>query len=135
MIDFKQARAMRKIIEENSVNATDEQAAEAPYIFPAWAGGVTYGANDRVQYQGTAYKCLQAHLSQADWTPDAAVSLWAKILIPDPEVIPDWEQPDSTNPYMKGDKVRFEGKVYMSVIDNNVWSPAAYPAGWREMEG
>ena len=64
-----------------------------------------------------------------------AVSLWAKILIPDPEVIPDWEQPDSTNPYMKGDKVRFEGKVYMSVIDNNVWSPAAYPAGWREVEG
>lgn len=135
MIDFKQARAMRKIIEENSAQATDEQAAEAPYIFPAWAGGVTYGANDRVQYGGVAYKCLQAHLSQADWTPDAAVSLWAKILIPDPEVIPDWEQPESTNPYMKGDKVRFEGKVYMSVIDNNVWSPAAYPAGWREVEG
>lgn len=135
MIDFKQARAMRKIIEENSVNATDEQAAEAPYIFPAWAANEVYAANDRVQYGGVAYKCLQAHLSQADWTPDAAVSLWAKILIPDPEVIPDWEQPDSTNPYMKGDKVRFEGKIYMSVIDNNVWSPAAYPAGWREVEG
>lgn len=135
MIDFKQARAMRKIIEENAVNVPDEQAAEAPYIFPAWATNEVYAANDRVQYQGTAYKCLQAHLSQADWTPVAAVSLWAKILIPDPEVIPDWEQPESTNPYMKGDKVRFEGKVYMSVIDNNVWSPAAYPAGWREVEG
>ena len=134
MIDFKQARAMRKIIEENSVHATDEQSAEAPYSFPAWAANEVYAANDRVQYGGVAYKCLQAHLSQADWTPDAAVSLWAKILIPDPEVIPDWEQPDSTNPYMKGDKVRVEGKIYRSVIDNNVWSPAAYPAGWREVE-
>ena len=60
--------------------------------------------------------------------------MWALILIPDPEVIPDWVQPDSTNAYTKGDKVRFEGKVYESLIDNNVWSPAAYPAGWKEVE-
>ena len=47
--------------------------------------------------------------------------------------IPEWEQPDSTNPYMTGDKVRFEGKVYQSLIDNNVWSPTAYPQGWEEV--
>ena len=55
-------------------------------------------------------------------------------MIPDPDVIPEWEQPDSTNAYKKGDKVRFEGKVYESLIDNNVWSPSAYPAGWRQVE-
>ena len=139
MITVRQAREMRKIIEANSANATDEEAVKAPYIFPAWSGeDVTYAAGARVQYEGVAYKCLQAHISQAAWTPTDAPSLWAKILIPDPEVIPVWEQPDSTNPYMKGDKVHFPGAddpVYMSTIDNNVWSPEAYPAGWEKVEG
>jgi len=63
--------------------------------------------------------------------PTAAPSLWAKVLIPDTNVIPEWEQPDSTNPYMKGDKVMFEGQTYESTIDNNVWSPAAFPQGWN----
>jgi len=62
-----------------------------------------------------------------------APSLWAKVLIPDPDVIPEWEQPDSTNPYMIGDRVMFNGLVYESVIDNNIWSPAAYPAGWKQV--
>ena len=139
MITVRQARAMRKIIEENSVNATDEQAVEAPFIFPAWSGeSVVYAAGARVQYSGAAYKCLQAHASQAEWTPTEAPSLWAKILIPDPEVIPVWEQPDSTNPYMKGDKVHYptiDDPVYVSTIDGNVWSPDAYPAGWEKVEG
>ena len=77
---------------------------------------------------------LQDHTSQASWEPGAAPSLFAKVLIPDPDVIPEWEQPDSTNAYKKGDKVRFEGKVYKSLIDNNVWSPSAYPAGWQQIK-
>lgn len=83
-----------------------------------------------MQYNGTLYSVLQDHTSQADWTPEAAASLFAKVLIPDANVIPEWEQPESTNGYMTGDKVLFEGTVYESVIDNNVWSPADYPAGW-----
>jgi hypothetical protein len=55
------------------------------------------------------------------------------VLIPDANVIPEWEQPDSTNPYMKGDKVTFNGVVYESTIDNNIWSPSAYPGGWRQV--
>lgn len=52
---------------------------------------------------------------------------------PDPE-IPEWVQPDSSNPYMTGDRVRFNGNVYESLIDNNVWSPSDYPAGWQLIE-
>ena len=77
------------------------------------------------------YKCLQDHTVQVDWTPTAASSLWAKVLIPDPDVIPEWEQPDSTNPYMKGDKVTHNGKTWVSDIDNNVWTPGVY--GWTEV--
>ena len=132
MITAKQARAMRAIIEANSRQATDEEAVNAPYIFPAWDGsGVNYETGDRVQYEGAAYKVLQAHTSQEAWTPDAAVSLFAKILIPDPEVIPDWVQPESTNPYMRGDKVRHNGKTWISDVDNNVWEPGVY--GWSEV--
>ena len=136
MITREQAEKFREIITAHAEDFSDEEAVQAPHLFPAWDGNsAVYAANTRVQYNGVAYKCLQAHLSQADWTPEAAPSLWALILIPDPEVIPDWVQPDSTNAYMTGDKVRFEGKVYESLIDNNVWSPAAYPAGWKEIEG
>jgi len=54
--------------------------------------------------------------------------LWAKVLIPDENVIPEWEQPNSTNPYMKGDKVSYNGIIYESTVDNNVWAPNVY--GW-----
>ena len=48
--------------------------------------------------------------------------------------VPEWKQPDSTNAYMTGDKVMFEGQVYESLIDNNVWSPSANPSGWQLVE-
>ena len=129
MITKAQAIAMRAIIEANSKTATDEQAAEAPFIFPAWDGdGVQYNAGDRVQFNGKAYRVLQSHTSQAAWTPAAAPSLFAEILIPDPETIPEWVQPGSTNPYMQGDKVKHNGKTWVSDIDNNVWEPGVY--GW-----
>lgn len=77
------------------------------------------------------YKVLQDHTSQVGWAPDVAPSLFALVLIPDATVIPDWIQPDSTNGYSVGDRVRFEGAVYESLIDYNVWSPTAYPNGWK----
>lgn len=116
----------------NSLTADDNTALRMVEFYPAWEAGTDYAAGFKVQYGGTLYKCLQAHTAQADWSPDAAPSLWAKVLIPDPEVIPEWEQPDSTNPYSKGDKVTHNGKTWVSDIDNNVWTPGEY--GWTEAE-
>lgn len=129
----EQAEKYRELIKAAAAHLTDEQALEAPMLFPRWNASEHYDVSDRVFYNGTLYTCLQAHDAQENWTPEAAVSLWARVLIPDPEVIPDWEQPGATNAYMTGDKVRYNGKVYESLIDNNVWSPEAYPAGWREV--
>ena len=113
----------------------DEQAAQVPMLFEEFDGnGVTYAVGKRVMYKGVLYKVIQAHTSQADWTPDAAPSLFAKVINETVDgSIPEFVQPDSTNPYMKGDKVKFNGKVYESLIDNNVWSPTAYPSGWKEI--
>lgn len=112
-------------------SATDEQALSVPVLYPAWRSGVGYVAGQRVLHSGVLYKVLQGHTSQDDWTPDAAPSLFAKVLIPDAEKIPEWEQPDSTNPYSKGDKVTHNGKTWVSDIENNVWEPGVY--GWSEV--
>ena len=59
-------------------------------------------------------------------------ALWAKVLIPDETVVPEWEQPDNTNPYSTGDKVTHNGKTWVSDVDNNVWEPGVY--GWTELD-
>ena len=119
-------------------NLSDEQALQVPLMFPKWQVGKAYAVGERVLYLGVLYKVIQAHTSQAGWEPNIAPSLFAKNLIVKDEEgeqvdIPEWVQPDSTNPYMIGDKVIFGGKVYQSVIDNNVWSPTDYPQGWEEV--
>ena len=112
--------------------ATDEQALAVLALYPAWRSGMDYAVGIRVLYNGTLYKVLTAHTSQDDWTPDAAHSLFAKVLIPDETVIYEWEQPDSTNTYSAGDKVTHNGKTWVSDIDNNSWEPGVY--GWTELD-
>jgi chitodextrinase len=111
-------------------SAMDEQALSVPVLYPAWRSGVDYVVGTRVRYSGTLYRVLQAHSSQESWTPEAAPSLFARVLIPDPDTVPDWVQPDSTNAYSKGDRVRHNGKTWTSDIDGNIWEPGQY--GWTE---
>ena len=125
-----EALKLRHHIETAVQSLPDSEALEAVTLYPEWAAGVDYPVGRKVQHGGALYKCLQAHTAQADWTPDAAPSLWTKALIPDQEVVPEWEQPDSTNPYSAGDKVTHNGKTWVSAIDNNVWEPGVY--GWIE---
>ena len=109
----------------NSLAVDDNTALRMTEFYPEWSAGQAYTAGFNVQYGGVLYRCLQDHTSQDDWSPDLATSLFAKVLIPDASVIPEWEQPDSTNPYMTGDKVMHNGKTWESLIDNNVWEPGA----------
>ena len=126
------AKKLRAAMTSAGAILTDEQALTVSIIYPIWDGNsITYSVGDRVLYNSILYKCLQAHTSQSTWTPTDAPSLWAKVLIPTPGVIPDWEQPSSTNPYSKGDKVKHNGKIWTSDIDGNVWEPGVY--GWTEV--
>lgn len=138
---IERARALREKIEALAAeNLSEEEATEYPELFPKWEEGREYKAGERVRLGETLYKVLQDHSSQADWIPDEAASLFSKVLVEKDEEgeqtsIPEWEQPDSTNPYSKGDKVTYEGSTYESLIDNNVWSPADYPLGWNKIAG
>lgn len=110
--------------------ADDALALATVGAYPEWKEDVSYEMGERVVYEGTLYKCIQNHTSITAWNPSDAISLWAEVLIPDPDVIPDWVQPESTNPYMMGDKVRHNGKVWESAIDYNVYEP---PTMWNEV--
>lgn len=121
-VSFKAARFM-------AMSFTDEQAAEVPELYAVWTAkdnegaAVHYSVGDRCRYGDSLYKCITAHDSQEAWNPANAPSLWTKILIPDPAVIPEWEQPGSTNGYSIGDRVIHNGKTWESLINNNVWEP------------
>lgn len=132
-IKAEDAPEFRSTVDAIINTLTDEQAISAVVLFPVWQANVEYKTGDRVRYDGKLYKVIQDHNSQPDWTPVNASSLFASLLTDEeqPENILPWVQPDSTNAYSIGDKVIFEEKIYESLVDNNVWSPVDYPAGWQ----
>ena len=118
------AQKLRPLIEKAMISLDDEDALEAVTLYPMWSGdGLHYSKDYRVRYDGVLYRVLQEHISQPSWNPEDAPSLFAKVLIPEPHEIPEWEQPSSTNPYHIGDRVRYNDKIWESTIDNNVWAP------------
>lgn len=131
MMNKAKIKAFNNALVKLRNSITDEQAIGVSAIYPTWKEGVSYKVGERVLYNETLYKVLTAHTSQADWMPNVAPSLFAKVLIKDSNIIPEWEQPDSTNPYAKGDRVTHNGKTWISDIDGNVWEPGVY--GWSEV--
>lgn len=131
-----EAKKYRKLIEMMAESLDDETAEQNAFVFPSWEVGVEYKKDYKVRYNDVVYKVLQDHTSQSDWTPDTAVSLYVKVHQQDPQdEWPEWVQPTgSQDAYMMGDKVTFEGEHYISLIDNNVWSPKDYPQGWEKQE-
>lgn len=128
--EFDEYKNDLDIIDEILDILTDDQALVVPDAFHDWKSGIVYNVGDRVKFNKLLYKCLQSHTSQPYWSPDVSPSLWAIIRSGEGDEILPWVQPDSTNPYMKGDKVTHVGKTWVSDIDNNVWEPGVY--GWVE---
>ena len=117
----------------NTLTVDDATALRMTEFYPEWSAGQAYVAGYKVQHGGTLYKCLQAHTAQADWNPVDAPSLWAEVLAgQDGTAIGEWVQPGSTNPYMRGDRVSYNGKTWVSTIDNNVWEPGTVEY-WKEV--
>ena len=110
---------------------SDEQAYTLRVLFPAFEIDKSYEVGERIIYEDKFYKVIMAHTSQADWTPDVAVSLFAEI--PNPSVeYPEFKKPiNAETAYMTSDKITFEGNKYISIMDNNVYSPAEYSQGWE----
>lgn len=117
------------LAEGGSIN--DVTATEHTDLFTPWVSGVAYAVGALRQYNNELYRCVQAHTSQDDWTPDAAASLWSKVGNP-AEEYPAWSQPiGSHDAYGEGDKVTHNEKKWVSTCNANVWEPGVY--GWEEV--
>lgn len=126
------ALLLRALIEKAAVSLDDEDALSAVELFPAWKTETAYALDERIRYDEKLYRCVQAHTSQSDWTPDVTPALWTEVA--KPGEIPVWKQPTGAqDAYNKGDKVWYPERdtdVWVSDIDNNVWSPDVY--GWTK---
>lgn len=112
-------------------NIDEVTAGEHAEIFSEWVSGVSYAVGNIRRYNGKLYKCILEHTSQADWTPDAAVSLWVNISDP-AEEFPKWSQPvGAHDAYEEGDKVTHNNKKWISSVNANVWEPGVH--GWDEV--
>ena len=123
------ARKLRTYIEKAALSLSDEDALEAIELYPAWRTATAYTVDERIRYDSTLYRCVQAHTSQDDWTPDVVPALWTVVSL---DEFPEWVQPTGAqDAYQKGDKVSHNGKHWISDVDSNVWEPGVY--GWSEL--
>ena len=119
-------KQLRQLIEQLAVTLDDETALTGVELFPTWVVGKAYAVNDRVQHDGTLYKCIQAHTSQADWMPIATPALWKTVSV---DEYPEWVQPTGAHDaYNIGDKVTYNGQHYVCTSNANVYAPDVY--GW-----
>ena len=125
-----------------SKDLNEEQKENIANQYNDWEVEVNYKAGDKVKNKDKIYEVIQSHKSQRDWQPDSTPSLYKEYLNlsiknedgTETEVVADFKQPTGGHDaYKKGDKVRFNGKVYVSKIDNNAYSPADYAQGWEEV--
>ena len=125
-----EAVAYRQAIEYAATHLTDEEALASPALFPLWAVGKEYQADDRVQDENVLYRCVQAHTAQEDWRPADTPALWALVSV---EEWPEWIQPQGAHDaYPVGAKVSHNEKHWISLMDANIYEPGVY--GWEEVE-
>ena len=134
------AEQLRKALQMFAASLPDEQAMEVAAVYDPWQVGKTYAVGEFLTYGENGvgdpqlYKVAQAHTAQSDWTPDKTPALYVAIGLDDAGY-PVWSQPTGAHDaYNTGDIVDYNGTLYVSLIDGNVYSPEAYPAGWKVYE-
>ena len=130
-------KALQLFLATLDADTNKEDIMEVASVFPKYQIGKAYKVNEIFAYGENGvgdpqlYQVLQAHTSSAEWTPDNAPGLYKAIGVTD-DGYPEWVQPlGASDAYNTGDIVSYNGILYQSVIDGNVWSPEAYPGGWE----
>lgn len=141
MDKLQAAEQLRKAIQMFAATLTDEQALQIACVYDVYQVNKSYKVDDLFTYGTNSvgdpqlYRVVQAHTSQADWTPNTTPALYTPIGLDD-SGYDIWSKPTGAHDaYNIGDIVNYNGTLYKSVIDGNVWSPDEYPAGWELFEG
>ena len=131
------AEQLRRALQMFAVTLTDDQAMEVATVYPVWESGKTYPAGTILRHGQNGvgdpqlYRVVQEHTSQADWLPEATGALYTAIGLTS-DGYPIWSQPTGAHDaYNAGDIVEYNGILYKSLMDGNVYIPDAYPAGWE----
>jgi hypothetical protein len=137
MDKLQMAEQFRKAMQFFTQTLGDEEAMEVATVFPGYEIGKLYKVDEMFTYGKNAvgdpqlYRVVQEHTSQADWTPDATASLYTPIGL-NASGYPIWSKPTGAHDaYNTGDIVDYNGTLYKSLVDGNVYSPEEYPAGWE----
>lgn len=140
MDKLQAAEQLRKALQMFAQTLTDDEAMEVSTVYPAYVVGKAYKAKEMFTYGVNAvgdpqlYRVVSDHTSQADWTPDSVPALYTPIGLTD-EGYAVWSKPTgSHDAYNNGDIVDYNGTLYKSLIDGNVYSPDEYPSGWEIYE-
>lgn len=131
-----QARAIRGSMTKVTSTLTDEQAIEVKELYQFWEVGVDYAVDDVRRHNDKLFRCLQAHTSQADWTPDAVPALWVEIAAAgEYREIKDNMLP--TEAFALGEIGWYKSKdnLWKSLIPANTYTPETYPSGWEQVTG
>ena len=130
-MDYKTALTYRKKIEKAAVSLPDEDALQAPELYPHWEPNMNVTAEERMYFEDKLYRVVQSHRTQEGWEPDKTPALFTEV--PQPGTIPVWRQPTGAqDAYNTGDLVHYpteDDPVYISLVDANVWKPDVY--GWE----
>jgi chitodextrinase len=134
------AEQFRRALQMFAASLDDEKAMEVATIYDPWKEGKAYAVGEFFTYGENAvgdpqlYKVNQAHVSQFDWLPDLNPALYTPIGL-DEKGYPIWSQPTGAHDaYNTGDIVDYNGTLYKSLVDGNVYAPDSYPAGWEVVE-
>ena len=137
-MDRLQMAQLRRALQMFAATLDETRAMEVASVYPAWESGRAYAVGDIIQYGTNSvgdpqlYKVVQAHTSQADWIPGQGTDSLYDAFGLDGQGYPVWSQPTGAHDaYQTGDIVNYNGTLYRSLIDGNVWAPDAYPQGWE----
>ena len=120
---------------------TDDEVNAVTDLFkPFVVGEQVYGpgANQTLRvYDGVLYKAMSDHITQSDWTPDVANTLWSRVAktVDGYEIWKAWDG-HNDNLYQVGDIVWYptaNDQLYIATVGNNHWVPTEY--GWEPYEG
>lgn len=129
MMTREHAYKLRAMIVKASASLTDTDALTAQELFDTWKTDTAYSVDERIRYGETLYRCVQAHTSQDDWTPDVTPALWTVVSL---DEFPEWVQPTGAqDAYRVGDKVSHNNKHWINTLDYNTYEPGVY--GWDEI--
>ena len=141
MNKLQRAEQLRRAIQLFAASLDEADALEVATLYPAYQVGRAYTAGTYLR-QGAdrngdpqLYRVLQDHTSQEGWPPESTPALYGAMGL-DEDGYPLWSQPGGVyDAYNAGDVVSYNGVLYQSLVDGNVWAPNVYPAGWTVYVG